>query len=212
MGSVSLANWSMSGGIRRREDQRRNAHGAVFWKTNRRNGTRAAKPLNFNTRLVSARGPHSTMCLNLPKHEKDACMTQAVIVAPQWIAPVAPEARVLTGHAVLIEQGAIAALAPLDALRERPPDVPSTPLPGQLLTPGFVNLHTHAAMALLRGVADDLPLRKWLNERIWPLESKLVSPAFVRDGALLAAHEMLLGGTTCFNDMYFFPEAAIEAA
>lgn len=139
-------------------------------------------------------------------------MTQAVIVAPQWIAPVAPEARVLTGHAVLIEQGAIAALAPLDALRERFPDVQLMPLPGQLLTPGFVNLHTHAAMALLRGVADDLPLREWLNERIWPLESKLVSPSFVRDGALLAAYEMLLGGTTCFNDMYFFPEAAIEAA
>ena len=139
-------------------------------------------------------------------------MTQAVIIAPQWIAPVAPDARVLSGQAVLIEHGAIAALAPLDTLREQHPDAQLMPLPGHLLTPGFVNLHTHAAMALLRGVADDLPLHEWLNERIWPLESKLVSPSFVRDGALLAAHEMLLGGTTCFNDMYFFPEAAIEAA
>jgi 5-methylthioadenosine/S-adenosylhomocysteine deaminase len=139
-------------------------------------------------------------------------MPDAVILAPQWIAPVAPDPRVLTGHAVLIEDGRIAELAPFDALRERHPDLPLTPLPGQLLAPGFVNLHTHAAMSLLRGVADDLPLDDWLRKRIWPLEGKLVSRAFVRDGALLAACEMLMGGTTCFNDMYFFPEEGVAAA
>ena len=139
-------------------------------------------------------------------------MPEAVILAPQWIAPVAPDPLVLTGHAVLVEDGRIAELAPFDALRERHPDVPLTPLPGQLLVPGFVNLHTHAAMSLLRGVADDLPLHDWLRKRIWPLEGKLVSRAFVRDGALLAAYEMLMGGTTCFNDMYFFPEESVAAA
>jgi len=139
-------------------------------------------------------------------------MPDAVILAPQWIAPVAPDPRVLTGHAVLVEDGRIAELAPFDALRERHPDVPLTLLPGQLLVPGFVNLHTHAAMSLLRGVADDLPLHDWLRKRIWPLEGKLVSRAFVRDGALLAAYEMLMGGTTCFNDMYFFPEESVAAA
>lgn len=139
-------------------------------------------------------------------------MPEAVILAPQWIAPVAPDPRVLTGHAVLVEDGRIAELAPFDALRERHPDVPLTLLPGQLLVPGFVNLHTHAAMSLLRGVADDLPLHDWLRKRIWPLEGKLVSRAFVRDGALLAAYEMLMGGTTCFNDMYFFPEESVAAA
>jgi 5-methylthioadenosine/S-adenosylhomocysteine deaminase len=139
-------------------------------------------------------------------------MPEAVILAPQWIAPVAPDPRVLTGHAVLVEDGRIAELASFDALRERHPDVPLTLLPGQLLVPGFVNLHTHAAMSLLRGVADDLPLHDWLRKRIWPLEGKLVSRAFVRDGALLAAYEMLMGGTTCFNDMYFFPEESVAAA
>jgi len=139
-------------------------------------------------------------------------MPDAVILAPQWIAPVAPQATVLSGHAVLVEDGRIAELAPLDALRERHPDAALTPLPGHLLVPGFVNLHTHAAMSLLRGVADDLPLQDWLRTRIWPLEGKLVSPSFVRDGALLAAYEMLLGGTTCFNDMYFFPDEAVDAA
>ncbi|HRO61646.1 MAG TPA: TRZ/ATZ family hydrolase [Burkholderiaceae bacterium] len=139
-------------------------------------------------------------------------MPDAVILAPQWIAPVAPDPRVLTGHAVLVEDGRIAALAPLDELRNSRPETPVQQLPGQLLTPGFVNLHSHAAMALLRGAADDMSLHDWLRQRIWPAESKLVGPEFVRDGALLAAAEMLLGGITCFNDMYFFPEAAIEAA
>jgi 5-methylthioadenosine/S-adenosylhomocysteine deaminase len=78
--------------------------------------------------------------------------------------------------------------------------------------PGLVNLHTHAAMSLMRGFADDLPLQEWLNERIWPAEMKVMSPEFVYDGALLACHEMLLGGVTCFNDMYFYPESTARAA
>jgi 5-methylthioadenosine/S-adenosylhomocysteine deaminase len=75
-----------------------------------------------------------------------------------------------------------------------------------------VNLHTHAAMALLRGLADDLPLMTWLQEHIWPAEGRWMSPDFVRDGTRLACLEMLKGGVTCFNDMYFFPDAAIEAS
>ena len=67
-------------------------------------------------------------------------------------------------------------------------------------------------MALMRGLADDLPLMRWLQEHIWPAETKHASPAFVRDGTALACAEMLRGGVTCFNDMYFYPEAALEAA
>ncbi|MFN3595242.1 MAG: TRZ/ATZ family hydrolase, partial [Thiobacillaceae bacterium] len=80
------------------------------------------------------------------------------------------------------------------------------------LIPGLVNLHTHAAMTLLRGYADDLPLMTWLNDYIWPAERQWVSAEFVLDGTRLACLEMLKGGITCFNDMYFFPEAAVEAA
>ncbi|HEV2110911.1 MAG TPA: TRZ/ATZ family hydrolase, partial [Gammaproteobacteria bacterium] len=80
-----------------------------------------------------------------------------------------------------------------------------------LLIPGLVNAHTHAAMTLLRGLADDLPLEPWLKEHIWPAESRWVSPDFVRDGVELAVAEMLRSGTTCFSDMYFFPEAAAQA-
>jgi 5-methylthioadenosine/S-adenosylhomocysteine deaminase len=85
-------------------------------------------------------------------------------------------------------------------------------LPEHVLIPGLVNAHTHAAMALLRGFADDLPLMRWLEERVWPAELRHLSPRFVRDGTALACAEMLRGGITCFGDMYFFPEAALEAA
>jgi len=78
--------------------------------------------------------------------------------------------------------------------------------------PGLVNAHTHAAMSLLRGLADDLPLMRWLEEHIWPAETKHVSRDFVRDGTLVACAEMIRGGITCFNDMYFFPDASLEAA
>lgn len=149
-------------------------------------------------------------------------MPNPLLIAPQWIVPVGPAPadpsdserahRVLVEHAVVIEGERIAALLPLGEARQRYPHADTLALPGHLLAPGFVNLHSHAAMALLRGVGDDLPLQRWLNERIWPLESRLVGARFVHDGALLAFHEMLLGGITCVNDMYFFPEAAIAAA
>ncbi len=149
-------------------------------------------------------------------------MPSPVLLAPQWIAPVsaAPSGThgsershdLLAGHAVVIDGERIAAVLPLAEAQRRYPQAQTVPLADHLIVPGFVNLHSHAAMALLRGVGDDLPLHRWLQQRIWPLEAKLVGAQFVRDGALLAFHEMLLGGVTCVNDMYFFPEAAIEAA
>src|SRR5690606_22134274 len=75
-----------------------------------------------------------------------------------------------------------------------------------------VNAHGHAAMSLLRGYADDYPLQSWLNEHIWPAEGRWVSEEFVRDGALPAMAEMLRRGTTCFADMYFFPDVVAQAA
>ena len=134
------------------------------------------------------------------------------LIAPQWIAPVEPAATVLLDHAVAIEAGRIVAVLPAHQARQAWPDAPVTELPGHLLVPGFVNLHTHVPMTLLRGAGDDLPLERWLRERIWPLEAALISPEFVADGAVLACAEMLLGGVTCFNDMYFYPEEVAQAA
>jgi 5-methylthioadenosine/S-adenosylhomocysteine deaminase len=134
------------------------------------------------------------------------------LILPRWIAPVEPEATVLVDHAVVVRDGRIEAVLPADEAARRHPDAPATRLPGHLLVPGLVNLHSHAAMSLLRGVADDLPLERWLRERIWPLEAGLVSDAFVHDGTVLACREMLRGGVTTFSDMYFFPEATARAA
>ncbi len=134
------------------------------------------------------------------------------LILPEWIAPVVPEGAVLAGHAVAFEGTDIVAVLPeADALRAWP-EADVLRLPDHLLIPGLVNLHTHAAMTLLRGVGDDLPLKQWLEDRVWPLEARLVSPEFVFDGSLVACAEMLAGGITCFNDMYFFPESVAAAA
>jgi 5-methylthioadenosine/S-adenosylhomocysteine deaminase len=133
-----------------------------------------------------------------------------LVLLPQWVVPV-ESAGALTEHAVVVQDGRILDVLPADAALARYAPVQTLALPGRALIPGLVNLHGHAAMSLLRGFADDLPLMAWLKERIWPAEKRHVSEAFVRDGTLLAAAEMLAGGITACNDMYFFPEAAGEA-
>src|SRR5574340_1231834 len=133
-----------------------------------------------------------------------------LLLLPQWVVPVEP-AGSLTDHAVVVQDGRILDVLPADAARTRYDAARMLALPGHALIPGLVNLHGHAAMSLFRGFADDLPLMAWLNERVWPAEKKHVSEAFVRDGTLLAAAEMLAGGITACNDMYFFPRAAGEA-
>jgi len=140
-----------------------------------------------------------------------ALLAAMELIIPRWVAPVVPDGVILSDHAVALEHGRIVALAPAAQAREAWPQATVTELPGHLLVPGFVNLHTHAPMSLLRGAGDDMPLQAWLRERIWPLEAKLMGPEFVADGTVLACAEMLRGGITCFNDMYFFPEAAARA-
>jgi 5-methylthioadenosine/S-adenosylhomocysteine deaminase len=135
-----------------------------------------------------------------------------LLIRPQWIIPIEPAGVTLSGHALAVSDGRILALLPDEEARQRFRPRQTMDLPGQVLLPGLVNLHTHAAMSLLRGFADDLPLMRWLNERIWPAEARHAGPDFVRAGTLLACAEMLCGGITTFNDMYFFPEAAAEAA
>jgi 5-methylthioadenosine/S-adenosylhomocysteine deaminase len=133
-----------------------------------------------------------------------------LVLLPQWVVPVEPTG-VLSEHAVVVHDGVILDVLSADAASARYDARETLALPGHALIPGLVNLHGHAAMSLLRGFADDLPLMAWLNDHIWPAERRHVSEAFVRDGTLLAAAEMLAGGVTCCNDMYFFPQAAGEA-
>lgn len=83
---------------------------------------------------------------------------------------------------------------------------------GKILMPGFINTHTHSPMVYFRGLADDLPLKEWLEKYIWPAEAKWLSYEFVRDATELACLEMLRAGVIAFNDMYFFSDATAEIA
>jgi 5-methylthioadenosine/S-adenosylhomocysteine deaminase len=134
------------------------------------------------------------------------------LIKVRWVAPVMPDHRVCEHHAVAIRQGRIVALLPADDAIVRYDAAEVVDCPNHLLIPGLINAHTHAAMVLMRGLADDLPLMNWLQDHIWPAEQRWMSAEFVEHGIELAMAEMLLGGTTTFNDMYFFPEVVARAA
>ena len=134
------------------------------------------------------------------------------LITACWCIPVEPHDTVLTGHAVAVRNDRIVDVLPTaEAAKKYRPDI-LVERPGHVLLPGFVNAHTHAAMTLLRGIADDMPLEQWLNEGVWPIENRWVSAEMVRDGTRLAIAEMLLSGCTCFSDQYFFPEIVAETA
>lgn len=133
------------------------------------------------------------------------------IISARWIVPIEPAGVVLEDHALVMQDGRIQALLPRATALTSYPGATHVDRPGHVLLPGLVNAHTHSAMTLFRGLADDLPLDTWLNQHIWPSEARWVTPDFVRDGAELALLEMLLGGTTTFGDMYFFPDVVARA-
>ena len=146
------------------------------------------------------------------KHLTPAVAEVDLIIEARWIATMAADFAVLEDHAVIVHDGLIVAVLPSEAAKQAFRATELISLGEQVLLPGLINAHTHAAMSLMRGMADDLPLMTWLEQRIWPAEQALVSPQFVQDGSLLACAEMLSGGITCFNDMYFFPQATAAAA
>ena len=133
------------------------------------------------------------------------------VIEARWVATVNPE-NVLKNHAIAVHGGRILAVLPIGQSRVRYRAARRVTLDDHILIPGLVNLHTHAAMSLMRGMADDLPLMDWLQKHIWPAEAAHASAQFVLDGTRLACAEMLKGGITCFNDMYFYPDAAATAA
>ena len=133
-------------------------------------------------------------------------------IFPTWIVTVNRTNTVLNDHCVVIDKGKIKAILPAHKARQRYLAEEEYSLNNQVLIPGLINLHTHAAMTLFRGLADDLPLMAWLKDHIWPAESRWVDSQFVKDGTQLAIAEMIRSGTTCFNDMYFFPSQTARVA
>ena len=144
--------------------------------------------------------------------ESNSRFTADLVIEAGWIIPVEPHGIVLENHAVAIADGKIVALLPRDEMAARCAAVLTQQLGSHVLIPGLVNFHSHAATTLMRGLADDLKLMDWLSNHIWPAEAKHATAQFVYDGTLLACAEMLRGGITCFNDMYFFPEMTARAA
>ena len=134
------------------------------------------------------------------------------IISARWVIPITPRNTVLEHHSVIIENGKIIDILTTETALKRYPNAEHTARGDHALMPGFINAHTHSAMSLFRGIADDVPLMEWLEGHIWPAEAKWVSPTFVRDGAQLAIAEMLMSGTTCFNDMYIYPDTVAKVA
>ena len=133
------------------------------------------------------------------------------IVSPRWILPVIPRNSLLENHSLIVIENKIAHILPTTDIPEKYQELTHLELPNQLLLPGLVNTHGHAAMALLRGYADDFELKTWLAEHIWPAENRLVDFDFVYDGTTLAIAEMISSGTTTVADSYFFPDASAKA-
>ena len=139
-------------------------------------------------------------------------MHHTTLLLPHLLVPVRPRLQVLEQMAVVIEGEFITAVLPRSEAFAVYQNASRIELPEHVLVPGFINMHTHSAMSLLRGYADDLNLQVWLNDHIWPVEKDYLGPGFVRDGSRLAIAEMLRGGTTFFNDLYFFPEVTAATA
>lgn len=135
-----------------------------------------------------------------------------LIIYARWVVPVRPREEVLENMGVVVNRGKIVCLLPRQECERCYTAAEVVERSHGVLIPGLINAHTHASMSLLRGYADDLPLMKWLSEYIWPAEARWVDERFVEFGAELAILEMIKGGTTCFNDMYFFPDVVARVA
>lgn len=132
------------------------------------------------------------------------------ILSSRWLIPMNGTHQFLENRSIAIKDGKIAAVLPTEQMLKAYDAPVVEDFKNSVLMPGFVNAHTHLAMSLMRGIADDLPLMTWLNDHIWPAECASVSAEFVRDGVEFALAELIKGGVTCVNDMYFFAKEAAE--
>jgi 5-methylthioadenosine/S-adenosylhomocysteine deaminase len=139
-------------------------------------------------------------------------LTIDLLIDAKWILPIAPKNTVLENHSLAVHEGKIVDLLPANEAKEKYYADQFLDMNTHALMPGMVNSHTHTPMNLFRGLADDLDLMDWLTHHIWPAEGKIINPESTALGAKLAFAEMIRGGTTCFNDHYFFPDVIAKAA
>ena len=140
-------------------------------------------------------------------------MTQIdTLLHARWILPVSEGDPCLVDHSIAIHEDRIVEILPTATAKSSYQAAVEQDYSQHALIPGLINAHTHAAMSLFRGLSDDIALMDWLQNHIWPAESRWVNEDFVQCGTELAIAEMLRGGTTCFNDMYFFPDITARVA
>ncbi len=143
----------------------------------------------------------------MPDHAPEPC---DLLIEAGFVVPIEPHGVVLEDHAVAVQGSMVVAVLPTAQARRHFVPAEVVQRPDAALIPGLVNAHAHNPMVLLRGIADDLPLKVWLQQHIWPIEAAVMGPDYVADGVTLAIAEMLRGGTTCCNENYFFPD--VQAA
>jgi len=134
-----------------------------------------------------------------------------IVVYNGIIVTVNPDFDIIDKGVVCIRNGMLDRIGPWDEDVEVPAADTVINAKGGIVMPGLVNTHTHLPMSLFRGLADDLPLMTWLNEYIFPAESKYINPESVRLGTLLSCAEMILSGTTTCCDGYFYEDEVAKA-
>jgi 5-methylthioadenosine/S-adenosylhomocysteine deaminase len=177
-------------------------------------GTRSPRLRGFLLALAAGLVALAAVATQAPSKKPSAPKEKAdLLIVHARVVSMDEKFSVFDPGAVAVRGGKIVAAGPSDEVSARytAPASATVDARGGIVMPGLVNTHTHAAMALLRGIADDLPLDRWLKEHIFPAEGKNVSAGFVYDGTLLAALEMIHGGTTTFADMYYFESEAARA-
>lgn len=154
----------------------------------------------------------SSYTAGISSHHNNHMNNIDLLLHANYIVTVDNDNRVLKDHCLAIDAGKIVDILPsadaINLYRAKH----EQHFTQHVLMPGMINSHTHAAMNHMRGIADDLPLMEWLEQHIWPTEAKYVDSKFVSDGTRLAIAEMIRGGTTCFNDMYFYPDEVARIA
>lgn len=134
------------------------------------------------------------------------------LIHARWVVPIVPRNKILENHSIAIHHDKIIAILPTETAKKNYSAKNNIDRKDHVVMPGLINTHNHLAMSILRGIADDLPLMDWLNNHIWPAEKYIVQADSVYDGSRFAMIEMLRGGTTFFNDHYFFPNEVARAA
>lgn len=154
--------------------------------------------------MANAEIKHSEIKKNITPQPAD------LIISAAKIMPLSRDGSVLNNCSLVVNKGVITAILPTAEACKCYSVKEHVRLDEHVLMPGLINAHGHSAMTLLRGYADDLPLMQWLQDHIWPAEKNWVDEQFVQDGTELAIAEMIKSGTTCFSDMYFYPEIAAK--